>query len=246
MPDLALSDSLIDEYLKYKFQNDYNPTTIRKLFKYIQSFGLQENHYLMQDPAISKDIGSDPLIEITDIDNDYELVQSTVLKLKLVDKVINPSPVYRTINILNDYEKLKPKYGATYTSTLDKNKAQQHIKALLSDAKWIQITDAYIATSKWDDNKDLLAKIIPNKNIDLTIVGADKGKKPRRMKINENEKNEFKKLLPNLRKVKATELTPNIHDRYIETDTLKILLSSGLEHLSSKSSKDFTYIIEIK
>ena len=41
-------------------------------------------------------------------------------------------------------------------------------------------------------------------------------------------------------------INQNIHDRYIETDKVKILLSSGLYHLSTNSQKDFTYMVKIK
>lgn len=245
MSDLALSNSLINEYLNYKFDDNFNQTKIRKLFKYIKSFGLQNNHSLMSDPAIPRALENDPLIEIIDSCNDSDLVQNTVLKLMLIDEPINPHPVYTTINILNNNEKLKLKYGATYPSAMDKNKAQKHIKALLSDASYVRIIDGYVASSrKWNDNKNLIADIIPNINIDLIIVGADKN--INEYIINQSKKDELKELLLNLKEVKATQLNQNMHDRYIETDKLKILLSSGLEHLSSSLSKDFTYIVEIK
>jgi hypothetical protein len=152
---------------------------------------------------------------------------------------------YKILNINNSNEKLKPKYGATYLNSIDKNKAIEHIKFLLSDANWIKITDGYIATSsRWNDNKNLIEQIVPNIEIDLTIIGADKERKT--LVLTQSQKDEIKALVPNLRDVKASRLAPNIHDRYIETDKLKILLSSGLEHLNSISNKDFTYVIEIK
>jgi len=243
MADLALSDPLIDEYLKFRFQEEYNPETIRKLFKYIQSFAIRSNNQWMQDPAMPLQLESDPLIEIVDGCSDEELVQNTILKLMLTNKPIRVN--YRILNINDFYEKLKPKYGATYLNNTDKHKAIEHIKFLLSDASWIKITDGYIATSsQWDNNKNLIKQIVPNIEIDLTIVGADKEKKA--FVLTQPQKDEIKALIPNLRNVNTSSLTPNIHDRYIETDKLKILLSSGLEHLNLISNKDFTYVIEIK
>ncbi len=245
MADLALNDSLINEYINYKLQGSYNSTTIRKLFKYIQPFTIRDDNIWMSDPAIALQLESDPLIEVIDACSDIDLVQNTLLKLMLIDTAINPLPMHTIINILNNNEKLKIKYGATYPSSLDKNKAQEHIKALLSDAGYIMITDAYVSTSrKWNDNKNLIADIVPNINIDLTIIGADKDASI--YVIDKSKKDELKRLLPNLKVVKSTQINQNTHDRYIETDKLKILLSSGLEHLSSSSSKDFTYIVEIK
>ena len=83
MADLALSDPLIDEYLKFRFQEEYNPETIRKLFKYIQSFAIRSNNQWMQDPAMPLQLESDPLIEIVDGCSDEELVQNTILKFML-------------------------------------------------------------------------------------------------------------------------------------------------------------------
>jgi hypothetical protein len=242
MADLALSDPLIDEYLKFRFQEEYNPDTIRKLFKYIQPFAVRSSNQLMQDPAIPLQLANDPLIEIIDDCTDEELVRNTILKFMLTNKPIRVN--YKILNINDFYEKLKPKYGATYLNSTDKNKAIEHIRFLLSDASWIKITDGYIATSsQWDNNKNLIKQIVPNIEIDLTIVGADKERET--FALTQPQKQEIKALIPNLNEVKSSMLTSNIHDRYIETDKLKILLSSGLEHLNLSSDKDFTYVIEI-
>jgi hypothetical protein len=244
MADLALSDSLIDEYLKYKFQDSYNPNIIRKLFKYIQPFSLKDDNIWMNDPSIPTQLESDPLIEIIDRCDNEKLVQNTLLKFMLTTERIN-NINYKVLNINDSHEKLKPRYGAIYQSAFGKSNAIKHIKFLLSDAQWIKIIDGYITNSRqWDSNKTLLVEIIPNINIDLTIVGADKDS--HNYVINQTHKDEIKSLIPCLKKINSSTLTQNIHDRYIETDKLKILLSSGLEHLNSTSDKDFTYIVEIK
>jgi len=243
MPDLALSDALIDEYLKYKFQDTYNTNRVRKLFKYIQPFAMRENNSWMSDPSMPLQLENDPLIEIVDTCTDEELVQNTLLKFMITDN--HSTTNYKMLNINDTFEKLQPKYGATYPNARDKNKAQEHIKFLLSDANWIKITDGYIATPRiWRDNKRLLSDIIPNIHIDLIIIGADKTSK--KYILSQSEENELKSLMTNLKNIKAFKIDINTHDRYIETNRLKILLSSGLEHLSSSSNKDFTYIVESK
>ena len=242
MADLALNDSLINEYLAYRFEENYDRTKIRKLFKYIQPFPLKDSYDLMNDPSIAMQLESDPLIEIVGSCTNEELVQNTILKLMLIDSASSSN--YRTLNINDSYEKLKPKYVGTYPNNFGKNKAQEHIKALLSDAQWIKITDGYIATPRqWSANKSIVRDIVPIKILDLTIVGADKD--DRRLVINANEKEELKSIC-NDWTIIGTSLNNNIHDRYIETNKLKILLSSGIEHLSSASNKDFTYVVEIK
>nr|MDA3907681.1 hypothetical protein [Sulfurimonas sp.] len=84
----------------------------------------------------------------------------------------------------------------------------------------------------------------PLRQLNLKIIGADKD--DRRNILNEAEKQELIQLSSNNWSLQVGTLTSNMHDRYIETDKVKILLSSGLEHLSSSSNKDFTYIVDIK
>ncbi len=243
MPDLALNDSLIDEYINYKFQGNYNSNTVRKLFKYIQTFALRSDNTWMSDPSMPLQLESDPLIEVIDTCSDIDLVQNTLLKFMITDS--HSSPSYKIINLNNSFEKIKLKYGATYPSAIDKDKAQEHIKFLLSDADWIQITDGYIATPRqWSNNKTIISNILPLRQLNLKIIGADKD--DRRNILNEAEKQELIQLSSNNWSLQVGTLTSNMHDRYIETDKVKILLSSGLEHLSSSSNKDFTYIVDIK
>jgi len=247
MADLVLSESLVDEYLKFKDNSGFDKSKTQKLLKHILSFPLKNNHSLMQDPAMAMQLeGSDPLIEITDVLNDTDLVQSSRLKLMLIDKAISPMSSFTTVNITGILpEKLQPKYGATYPNATDKAKAQAHIKALLSDAKWIKITDAYIAASaSWQENKSLIQSLLPNITVNVTIVGADI--QQNKMSLDQNQKTEIQTLCANWAVNCSVLNNQTTHDRYIETDQVKILLSSGLYHLSVTSSKDFTYVIELK
>jgi len=240
--DLALNDSLIDEYLKYKFQEDYNPDTIKKLFKYIQTFPIREEFF--DDPSMAMQMESDPLIEIVNNCSDEELVQDTILKLMLVHSA--SFVTYRTLNINDNFEKLEPKYVGTYLNSIGKDKAQEHIKALLSDANWIKVIDSYIDVnpSQWNENKNILEKIIPFQRFDLKIESGSI--RERRQPISGDKQNELR-VICNDWQIRAIQYNDNTkHDRYIETDKLKILLSGGLYNLSSASNKDFTYVVEIK
>lgn len=241
MADLALSSSLIDEYIKYKFNEAFDTNKMRKLLKYIQPFAIRRTHSdFFSDPSTAGQF-ADPLVEMIDECSDEEMVRASTLKLMLVDKAINPK--FTTVNISGTLpEKLQPKYGATYPSASKRDNAKKHIKALLSDAKWVKITDGYIANNQWATNKSLIEELVPHLGIDLTIVGADIQRN--QTSLNTIQKNELKTIHSGWR-VQAQSIQNNIHDRYIETNKIKILLSSGLYHLSS-TNKDFTYIVEIK
>lgn len=244
MADIVLQDSLVDQYLKFKDNHDFDQRTMRKLLKYILPFSLKSSQI---DSTMAMQLeGSDPLIEIIDECDDTLLVQMSRLKLMLIDRGISPIPLFTTLNITEEtQEKLQPKYGATYSSATDKDKAQAHIKALLSDASWIKITDGYIAArSSWSTNKSLIQALLPRSSINVIIVGADV--EQRKMSLDGTQKNEIEAICANWKNVSCLAFNAsNMHDRYIETNKVKILLSSGLYHLSVSSRKDFTYIIEL-
>jgi len=239
MADLALSSTLIDEYIKYIFYDDFDRDKMRKVLKYIQPFSIRESHPILSDPAMPMMLENDPLIEIVEDMNDDELVKSTLLKLMLVDSSLVRD--FTTLNINSTYEKLDIRFGATYTNRMDKNKAQQHIKSLLESSKWIRVIDRYIATSsnQWGEYKNILQNILPNTPITITIQSNPL--------IDKRYKDDLKTLFPNWSEIQGQRYNiQNTHDRYIETDKVRILLSSGLFHLSTTSNMDFTYIITIK
>jgi len=242
--DLALNDSLIDEYIRYKFQDSFDNEKVRKLLKYIQPFSIRESHKLLTDPSMPMQLNNDPLINIIEDCSDEEMVQNTSLKLMLVDGKIYPS--YTSLNIIDKDEKIKLRFAGIYSNGLDKNKAQKHIKALLSDANYIKVSDSYIdrGSSQWNQNKTTLENIIPYKEMDITIEsGSIRNNQP---SLSNEKKTDLKNLCSQWN-IYARQYNDNIlHDRYIETDKVKILLSSGLYNLSSSSNKDFTYVVEIK
>ena len=244
MADLVLSDSLVDEYFKYKFGDKFDTNKMRKLLKYIQPFFLKDTHKFMSDPAMPMQLSSDPLIEIIDINNDEELVQNSSLKLMVIDRHI--SATYTTININVIDEKIGLRFGGIYPNSIEKNKAQKHIKALISDGSYVKVSDSYIDSSdlQWEKNKEILRDIIPYTMIDLVIESGSVIN--RQSSLSGLKKAELESFCIDWT-VKANQYNDRVkHDRYIETDKVKILLSSGLYNLSSSSNKDFTYIVDLK
>jgi len=99
MADLALSSSLIDEYINYTFNEAFDSNKMRKLLKFIQPFAIPITHSdFFSDPSTPSQF-SDPLVEMIDECSDKEMVQASTLKLMLVDKAINPKPEFTTVNI---------------------------------------------------------------------------------------------------------------------------------------------------
>ena len=240
---LSLNNTLLELYWKFLFSKEILDNSERKrvvtLFNYIQMpiKISTHQHNKFQNPQLAKQQGH--FFKITNKTDDDELVRSTLLKLMLVDKIL--SSTFTTLNIFELNKNLDIKFSATYLNRMNKSKAGKHIKSLLEDAKWIRIIDRYIAENRnqWSEYKTILENIIPNKSITITIQSNPQ--------INQSHKNDLISLFNNCKDIKGQSYNPaTTHDRYIETDKIKILLSSGLYHLSTNSNMDFTYIISLK
>lgn len=55
MWSVVLSNSLVNEYLDFRFNKQFNRDKVGKLLKYILSFPLKSSHPLMQDPSFAAD-----------------------------------------------------------------------------------------------------------------------------------------------------------------------------------------------
>ena len=120
------------------------------------------------------------------------------------------------------------------------------IKALLKDATYINIIDGYLYEN-WDENFTLLKELLPD-NASIVIYckyqnklfSSDKNKL-KEIKVYKPKIKNFSERDKNISKIDISK----IHDRYIITDRIVILLSSGLSSIIDKE-KDFTYIVKEK
>lgn len=205
---------------------------ILKFFKFIQ-LPIAISKHKFNNNQLLKQQGS--IFKIYDKNNDEELVKSTKLKLMLTDENINSDFV--TVNILND--EIDVRFSATYGSGQNKNKAKKHIKALLSDAEIIKIYDKYLSIINrnfdvWKEiNLNILKYVLPRKNINIEIFCGDNWDNSRKQDLTNIYDNWY---------ITKRSWNANLHDRYIETDKVKILLSSGLSNLDNRG-KDFSYMV---
>ena len=247
MSYLALSNELVRHYWEYRYGNSFDKEKIRKLFKYIHPFLVSENQ-LNQLPIHSSDIGiiskqieSDPLMSPVGKISEEDLVKMTRLKLMLTGRDENKPFV--TVNIISD--EIKTNFTATYKANHCRKKAREHIKALLEDAKHIRIVDKYLARDRcWAKCKKIFEQIFPKKNIKITILTTC-GERNSEKSISGEKKRELQKLHSEWT-VKGPPFNDSqYHDRYIETDKVRIILSSGVENLAD-DGKDLTYVVEVK
>lgn len=237
---IALDTNLLKNFEKIFIQKSNIAITdnIKRLLKYIQLpivVSSHQNEKYSNAQYIKQLRG---YIKIVDKANDTQLINSTKYKLMLTTNRSSSN----MINIKND--NLKHILSASCSNSTQKIKAKEHIKSLIQDAKEINIYDKYLSKIN-DDGRDIwnitnlqiLKDILPQKeNITINIYckydwdGKDR----------EDDLDTF---YPDWT-INKFDWDNNMHDRYIIVDKLSILLSSGFEHLSQTSSKDFTYIIE--
>jgi len=245
MSMLALNESLLKLFYrifirKEKVEYDWK---VIQFIKYIQLPVAISIHQLppnlRQQPQFLKQQGS--LFTILHKKDDLELVKATKLKLMLTDE--NTPKSFITVNIEND--KINVNFSATYKKGESRGKARKHIKALLEDAEEIEIYDKYLATVNnnnfdvWSQiNFPILKEILPQKNIKIKIFCED---------WNDSRKADLKNLYEGwtIEQSWNDKLNRRFHDRYIVTDKVEIILSSGLSNLND-GGKDFTYIVKIR
>jgi len=238
---LALNQELLSHFetIFIKKQTIAIDTKIQNLVKYLHLPVListhQDNKYT--NPQIAKQGGN--LFRVVNKQNDEALVKAT--KLKLMLSTDGTQATYPKVNITSD--KLSPNFSATYKARQSRAKAKAHIKALLEDASSIEIVDKYLSVNNgtfdtWQRvNLGILKTILPQKTITLNIYCDNDWSTTREQDLTS--------FYTGWSVVKQN-WNNSTHDRYIITDKVEILLSSGLSNLDDSSSKDFSYIVKVK
>lgn len=240
MSILCLSNELLEEYLKFRFSSSFNKDVVTKLLKFIQPALASKNQSsFFDDPSVAPQLTADPIINMVAPCNEEELIRQTVLKIQLVRNK-NSGANFTQLNIgaSPNLECLDMLLAGEYINATNKEEALRHIKALLSDAERVKVTDRYLIenNNSWKQCKEVLEQILPKKQLaPLKIIT-----------VNFNRHRELEAICKEWGGVKAAQIGNNVHDRYIETDKLVILLSSGIFHLSPNSNTDLTYVVKVK
>lgn len=133
------------------------------------------------------------------------------------------------VNIMDDKQRLENNYSASFDMAEPRELAIKHLTAICLHAKKITLYDKYISSK--DRNIDLIKRILPQKNLEITYNDID---------------DEHIELMTQHCSqwifIKNPQMA-NRHDRYLIVDEkLEIILTSGFDHLND-TSRDFTYII---
>lgn len=225
---LVLSDELLDEYLKFKDNSEYDKDIIEKLLHYYKPVYITNisqyeriNHEIK--PDLKKALSSNRLTN----QSLEELASKTKYKIILS---ANRSD-FPYVNINND--NIENNFTGTFLRSEPRLKAIEHIKSLCNDAKKsILVYDKYFYNK--EDNADMLIKLLPLKKIEITY---------QRNSFSEQQINKLKSKCADWT-FKDNNFTDN-HDRYlIIDDNVEIILTSGFSYLND-FTKEITYIVRL-
>ncbi len=224
---IVLDDDLFQEYHKFQKGEEFDQKKIKQLLHYYKKSLVsnikqyEKNH--VELPTNLK----------------YQMLHSGLRDQSLEDlakhstlyKIILSSTkdTFPYVNIMNDRQRLENNYSASFDLSEPRELAINHITAICFHAKKITLYDRYFSLKK--RNIDLIKKILPQKNLEITYNNID---------------NKDIELLKQHCAQWSFNKNPQMtrrHDRYLIVDEkLEIILTSGFDHLNDTSG-DFTYIV---
>ena len=238
MSNVILSDKLVKCYLDFCNGRIHDSKLIEKLLMAIQPFLVSKR--ILEENGINQQMQGQisrryPLIKIVSSDDIDELISQSKLKLLLVDD--NTTYTFSSYNILNSKHR-GFHYAISLSAGDDRIELTNYLKELLNQANTITIVDRYFAATRtqFDKNKSCFQKIIPSSAV--TTLKYDHNKNRDAIGV----KSELQALSHSV--LNHESIGNQVHDRYIETSTLKISLSSGFEYLTN-TRKELLVLVEI-
>ncbi|GMB91582.1 hypothetical protein NHP190009_07510 [Helicobacter ailurogastricus] len=140
------------------------------------------------------------------------------------------------VNVNSDV--IENNFSATFFHREKRDKAKQHIKALLEHCKYCVIHDNYILDHQ-STFKAFARELLPKRRLKI-ILSCDKNSRGQSLIT------DLKQICGDWTITKNTTQYQRTHDRYILVeDTIEIILTSGIDYLYDES-KDFSYLVREK
>ena len=216
----VLEDNLFEEYILYYYKDGFipNKAQINIAKNLINNF--DESEFLISLSGFDLNMSIEDLAKHT--------------KTKLI--LSNDKGNFPYVNINNDV--IENNLSATFAENINRDKAKEHIRALLENANYIVICDEYIVQN-FQNFKKFIQECVPKKILTIEIIPSSK---PEHL-IKQEHLTEIKHICYDKYKVKPAQQINTKHDRYIKVDNqIEIILTSGIDYLMD-ISKDFTYIV---
>lgn len=232
---LVIEDDLFIEYLKFTRNLEYKKDTIKKILRYYKDGFLPTlNQLELAEKEIDGFDKSEYLLPLSGFEKNISLLDlAKQTKLKLI--LSNDKNHYPYVNINGDV--INNNISATFRPEKTRQKAKEHFKNLLNDAKTILIKDDYMFDN-FNNLSRFAKELIPKKQLNI-FYDCKYSNSNMQQHISDLKKihNEWK-IMKN-----KNDLYKNTHDRYILINQeIEIILSSGINYLYDEY-KDFTYTI---
>ncbi len=248
MSYIVLEESLINEFFKFYYKDEYDEKIILNLFNHFKPFLItnkQIEKIFPNDEILQKILSTQiPYCEYIDTDNEpysdefyKEMLEKSKYKILLKKHHSSFSSLnYHTICIEDNPTHI---YAKKFESSEKRDNAKKHIISLIKNADEITIIDKYLYNDTVIDN--LLSWFISNdlkKDITINLQNGEQELQQTHIK------QKFKK--QGYDDITCKTIDKNTHDRYIIIDKkISINLTSGVAYLFN-NKKDFTYIISEK
>lgn len=242
---LVIGSDIGEELCNFRNNKSCNTRIVEKIlhyYKHYPIFTVSEltREYYRDFPTILKSVLSNITTPPIDIDNSSEkdIAKHTIYKVVLCNDE-NKKDIFPYIYIGGD--KVENNFTATFLSGKSRQKAKEHLKALLENAKCIFVYDLYLFNNNvWKSFIDFAQQCFPNKQLNIFY--------PQSIVAGQNIQSQCSQIVQNnsqwsFSPDRTHQNFTNLHDRYLIIDNkIEIILTSGIDNLID-DSKDFTYIV---
>ena len=247
---LVIDDDLAIELCNFKNNMSYNTKIVEKILHYYKPFPIFTQDSFMKayyyDDSYLEYLLSNPNENRINIANKSieDIAKHTTYKVVLCNDD-NKKDIFPYIYIGGD--KIENNFTATFMRGNDRQKAIEHLKALLENANCVFVYDLYLANN-WASFLNFTQQCFPKRQLSIFY--------PQDIDLN----NSANSHIPKLTQQQCSQIVQNnsqwrfspdrihqnftnLHDRYLIIDNkIEIIFTSGIHHLMN-DSKDFTYIV---
>lgn len=234
---LAIDDILAEELCKFKVEQPCNVDMVERTLHYYKGYPIFTKDYFDKyytDKNIQRNLAqSNSSINWDSIET---ISKGTIYKVILSSQTNVNFPY---VSIYDD--KVENNFTATFMQNDNRQKAKEHLKALLENAKCIFVYDLYLFNNNvWKSFIDFAQQCFPNKQLNIFY--------PQSIVAEQNIQSQCSQIVQNnsqwsFSPDRTHQNFTNLHDRYLIIDNkIEIILTSGIDNLID-DSKDFTYIV---
>lgn len=240
---LAIDDILAEELCKFRVKQQCDTDMVERTLHYYKGYPIFTKGYFDKyytDKNIQRNLAqSNSSINWDSIET---ISKGTIYKVILSSqKNIN----FPYISIYDD--EIENNFTATFLSGKSRQKAKEHLKALLENAKYIFVYDVNLFKNNvWKSFIDFAQQCFPNKQLNIFYpqsIVAGQNIQSQCSQITKIGGKSSNKNLWSFKVDNTHQNFTNLHDRYLIIDNkIEIILTSGIDNLID-DFKDFTYIV---